>query len=122
MSRPNFTKHTATIANGASVSGAIRLDTEQLVAIVTPAAWTAAVLEFELSVDGGLTWLPVVDDAAAAVSVASATVAAGARAIVAATIINKLKGLPLIRLASGAAGARVNQGADRAFVIISTTP
>lgn len=118
-----FSQQKATIAAGAAgVSGAINIGAESVTGIVQSGggAWTAAVLEFETSFDGGATWFPVVDDAAAAVSIASATVATG-KAIVAATILNKLSGLAMIRLASGPAGARVNQVNAPQFLILTKT-
>ena len=43
---------TATIANGASLSDALTLNGGKVVVIEMPAAWTAAVLTFQSSMDG----------------------------------------------------------------------
>ncbi len=45
-----YTKQ-VTIANGASLSGAAFLENLELVAVVTPAAWTTAALTFQASFD-----------------------------------------------------------------------
>lgn len=114
-------KQVATIPAGAAgVSNGISLSPgERVIGLFTPTAWVAAVLEFEASLDG-VTWVPVIDDAAAAVSIASATIVAN-RCIVAATILNKLTGLPRIRLASGPAAGRVNQTGGAIFGVVTGT-
>jgi hypothetical protein len=106
----------ATIPNGTAVSNGFQLHDHNSIILTTPAAWTAAVLTFDVSLDG-VTWYPLYDDAAAEVSIASATIGAS-RAIAAATILNKVLGATWVRLRSGAAGAPVNQGAARAFGVI----
>ena len=47
----NRNQHTATIANGASLSDAVYLHGEVLVGIRTPAVWDAANLTFQVSMD-----------------------------------------------------------------------
>jgi hypothetical protein len=46
-----------TIANGQALSGPVALGEFVLTGIAMPAAWTAAGLSFQVSVDGGTTWL-----------------------------------------------------------------
>lgn len=125
MSRPTFSKQVATIPNGQAVSNSMRLGGESIVAISSiGAGWTAAVLAFEVSFDDGTTWLPVFDDTATEVAIASASIAAVGRAIVpnATGAIRSLGGLNHVRLASGPAGARVNQGANQTFTIWTRSP
>jgi len=114
--------HSAVIANGAAVSTAVVMGGGSLVAILVPSAWTAAALTFEASFDGGTTWRPVFDDGAAEVTISSAnmtTLTGGNRAVVAASVLNKLAGLTMFRLVSGVAGTNVNQGAARTFAVIT---
>lgn len=49
---------TATIANGAAVSGSVAIAGARGVAVQVPSAWTAADIGFDVSEDGS-TWLPV---------------------------------------------------------------
>lgn len=118
-----FSKHTVRIGNGASASAAIPLGVETIAAIGLPAAWDAAVLAFEISPDGGTTWLPVIDDGGTEVSVAAATIAGAlGRAIVPNTILSKLNSLAgVVRLQSGPVGGRVNQTANRDLIVWAKT-
>lgn len=111
---------TATIALGQSVSTPIPLSDMGLVALVLPAAWTAAALTFETSVDGGATWTQVFDDANAEVTIAGATMTARVTDCIVPTaaILAKLEGLHTVRLVSGVAGAQVAQVAERVFTVI----
>lgn len=54
------TVQTATIANTANLSNAVYLGAKQLVALQTPAVWTAASLSFQASFDG-ITYTDVYD-------------------------------------------------------------
>jgi hypothetical protein len=96
-----------TIPNGTATSNGHNLGGMVIASISSPAAWTAADLQFEASFDGGTTWLPVYDDAGTRVVIASAAFAAG-RAYVNKAVLEQLAGLTWIRLVSS-----VNQGADR---------
>lgn len=117
-----FTRATATIASGQSLSGAVSIGGSVLAALHIPAAWTAAALSFQSSIDGGTTWADVFDDGGAEVAIPSASIpTAAARAIVNGTILEKLAGLTMIRCRSGLSGAAVNQGADRALTFIFKT-
>lgn len=101
----------ATIANGASLSGAVELEGMELVAIEMPAAWTAANLTFQGSHDG-VTFNNVHDDAGTEVSVT----AAAARFI---RLNPELwGGFHAIKVRSGTAGAAVNQGAERVINLV----
>ncbi len=101
---------TINIANGASISGTnIDLTAKSLVGISMPAAWTAAGLSFEVSVDAGGTWQPLVDSTN---TERTLTVAAAKFIAVDPTWF---MGAPLLRLRSGTSAANVNQGASRDF-------
>jgi hypothetical protein len=104
-----------TIANGAALSGPLDLAGHVLIAIAMPAAWTAAVLTFQSSIDGGTTWSDVVDDTGTEVSVA----AAASRTIVNGGQLEKLAPLGRIRIRSGTTGVPVNQAADRSLAVIT---
>jgi len=93
----------ALIANGTSLSGVIDLGEAQVVAIVTPAAWTAAGLAFQGSVDG-TNFFSVVSSAGA-----EATITTAVNQCILVT-----QALPrYIKVRSGTQGTPVNQGADR---------
>jgi hypothetical protein len=106
------TTATATIANGASLSGAIDLGTSRLLAIQMPAAWTAAALTFEASYDG-VTYAPVYDSAGTEISwtVGAARIALNAAAA-------EWLGVRYLKVRSGTSAAPVNQAADRTLKII----
>lgn len=102
---------TATIANGASLSGAINVFGRDIVAIVMPAGWTAAALTFQASVDGvnyfnvhssGGTEQSYTVDASRYIPVQAGTFA----------------GAQMVRLRSGTAGTPVNQGAQRDIGVV----
>lgn len=102
----------ATIANGASLSNGVLLASGVLVAIQMPAAWTAAVLTFQGSVDG-TNWCDLYDDGG---NEYSATVAASHHVNLDASIFMSA---PYVKVRSGTGGAAVNQGADRLLTLIA---
>ncbi len=106
----------ATIANGTALSGAINLGAQTLVAIIIPAAWTAAAISFQASEDGGTTWYDVFDSTGTEVSIASANVVAGRRVTVDPTAY---VGLDINKVRSGVTATPVNQGAARALTLVS---
>lgn len=60
MAGDNFREPiSVTIANGASISGAANVVNTSVVALVTPAAWTAAGIGFHASYDNGTTYVQV---------------------------------------------------------------
>lgn len=111
--------HVPVIPNGAAVSQGLAMAGFTIACLATPAAWTAAVVTFDASFDGGVTWIAVFDDAGVEVSIASASIVA-AHVLVPATLLTKLAGLPMIRLRSGTVGIPVNQGAARTFGLVLT--
>lgn len=111
----NRSSVTATIANGASLSAAIDLGANYFaVSLTMPAAWTAASLSFQTSVDN-VTFNEMSDVLGALVSL---TVSASTDlALDGTTFI----GRRYIKVRSGTAASPVNQGASRA-IILTTVP
>lgn len=96
-----------TIHNGDSVSGAIELRKDQgITGLSMPAAWTAASIQLEASLDGG-TWLPMYDADGNAIVITTA-------ASIWVTLLEAATaGARYVRLRSGTSAVPVNQGADR---------
>jgi hypothetical protein len=109
MNNPNRVELTATIAAAQSLSDAIALDRNWLVALALPAAWTTAVLTFQGSNDTGspTTWLDLYNETGEIVL----SSAAASRGLVLPPAL--LHGWRWIRLRSGTAAAPVTQAADR---------
>ena len=100
-----------TIANGASLSGAVDLRGYVPYGIEMPSAWTAAGLSFEVSSDG-VNYLDLYDDTA------EYTLAADASRAIGFPGANIFVGFKYIKVRSGTSGTPVNQGADRAIKIL----
>lgn len=100
----------ATIANGASLSGAI-LIAGQLAVIQTPAAWTAADMTFQGSVDNGSTFSDIYDGATERI-IASAQIPTASSKSLAQTL-SQWVGYTHIKIRSGTGAIPVNQGAQR---------
>jgi hypothetical protein len=96
----------ALIANGQSLSGALNLGGLRLFGIAMPAAWTAANLTFQMSPDGGTTWVNVYDANGSEL----AATAAASRYI--AIDPANFASLSMIKVRSGTSGTPVNQGQD----------
>lgn len=108
-----------TIASGTSVSSSVDLGDMVLVGVVTPAAWTAAAITFEASLDG-TNWRPMRNQTAE-VSIATAQISTTeARYISVDT--NIFRGVRFIRLRSGVSGTLVNQGAARELILVAVRP
>lgn len=105
--------YTATIAAGQSLSGAVQIGAEVLCAIKMPAAWTAADLSFQFSVDGGTTWDDAYDLTGNELKV-TAPVAGRLRAVDPWDFMAGVR----IKVRSGLTGAPVAQGAERAITLI----
>lgn len=115
-------KTTATIANGASLSGAIDMNRIRssaegmgghgihLAAIQMPSAWTAANITFQGSVDGS-TYYDLYDQYGTEILVT----AAASRVIL--LDLSMFAGINFVKLRSGTTGTAVNQAADRAIVL-----
>lgn len=105
---------TATIANGASLSGAICLGAGVLCAIVMPAGWDAADMTFQVSDDQGATWHELLDASGTAITLSAP--AAGSRYEMDAA---DFKSAMFLKLRSGTTGAPVNQTAARSLTVVS---
>ena len=101
---------TATIANGASLSGAIKFGNRRLARIDMPAAWTAADLTFQGSVDG-TTFSDLYDADGNEYTIQ----ADASRCIIVA--LNDFIGLPYIKIRSGTSAAAVNQSGTRTITL-----
>jgi hypothetical protein len=102
------------IASGTSLSAAVPLGSKVLIGIGMPAVgWDAAALTFQGSLDGGITWLELMNDASAAIS---AAVAAG-QFIMLSTLFS-WRAINHIKVRSGTSGAPVNQTADRTLTLV----
>lgn len=109
---------TTTIANGTSLSGAVDMGNGRLFAIVIPSAWTTGNLTFQASSDcisaASPTYSNMFDSTGTEVTF---TVAASQYIINAVPV--EWIGVRCIKVRSGTSGTPVNQGADRALVIIT---
>lgn len=103
---------TATIPAAASLSGALQVGAGVPVTILTPAAWTAAVLTFQISIDGS-TWYDLVDATDTEVQM---TVPTGKAKQMDAPAFS---GVSYLRLRSGTSATPVAQAAERQFLIIA---
>lgn len=104
----------ATILNGASLSGAVDLDEKRAHRIVMPAAWTAAGITFQVSYDGAAFNDLYTADGEYTLS---STVVGASRSIVLDQSI--FYGVRHLKVRSGTSAAPVNQGADRALVLVT---
>lgn len=102
---------TVTIASGQSLSPQVDTGGRRLAAIKVPAAWTAAALTFQASVDAGVTWGDLYDDSGNEVSLA---ITAG-RMIALDALAMVLSPFRYLKLRSGTSASPVAQGADRAI-------
>lgn len=103
----------AQIDNGAALSAAIALNGNHVDGIVLPAAWTAAALTFQVSLDGS-TFYDLYDTAGSEISF---TVTAGKALYLPASTFH-LRSWDWIKLRSGTTGTPVNQGGNRAFTLM----
>ena len=102
----------ATIANGQSLSGALSLGGLRLFGIVMPAAWTAANLTFQMSPDGGTTWVNMYDT-----NGTELTATAAVSRFIAFDPTN-FASIQSIKVRSGTSGTPVNQGQDSTLQLI----
>lgn len=100
----------ATIAGGASLSGEVDLGAKTLVGIAMPAAWDAADLTFQVSVDG-TTWLDVQSTSAEL----DYKAAAGQYISVDPSL---WRGANMLKVRSGTKAAAVNQTAQRVITLV----
>lgn len=105
---------TATIANGASVSGAVNLAGRVFCGLYMPAAWTAAGLSFQGSYDGA-TYYDVRTETAEVTGAAAASQYIGFDP-------TWFLGVNFLIVRSGTSGTPVNQGAERALILMLGQP
>lgn len=111
-------KVAVTIANNTASSSAVETNGRRLVAVQTPAAWTAADITFDVYDAENAQWLKIVDAAGAAVKITG--VATGAAEINLPPEIGDRLTYNRMRLTSTntASEADVNQGAARTLYVI----
>lgn len=108
----SWPRATATIANAASLSAAVYISRANLVGIIMPAAWTAAALTFQASIDGD-TYFDLYDQAGNEVNIPTA----------ASRFVGGLDALNFgcfnyLKVRSGTTGVPVNQGASRDLTLV----
>ena len=111
MSKPMLAEHDVIIANGESLSATLDLDGGVLEGFVMPAAWTAATVSFEGSMDD-VTYYEC-GDGTAEVSLVADT---GWLISIGAGTINGLG--RYVRVRSGTSAIPVNQGAARTITLL----
>ena len=114
---PSLSVITATIANGDSVSGSIALGDDPVVAIRMPAAWTAAVVTFQVS-DDGTTFGDLYNLAGDETTVQIPAGGALAGKVVALSPW-EFAGARYIKIRSGTGASPVSQGAARTLTLIT---
>ena len=108
------------IPNGASLSAPVALDGGHLLGYISPAAWTAAALTLEATLDSveqlaaaNVTWRSVFDETGTELVF---TVTANRHQCILAPL--DFGAFRTIRLRSGVVALPVNQGADRDFILV----
>lgn len=107
---------TVTIANGASLSGAIDFGSSSLAGILMPATWTAAGLSFAVSTSLAGTYVPLWNASGSEYIVPSASAVASQFIILP---LADFLGIQYLKVRSGTAGSAVNQGGERDLILIS---
>lgn len=102
---------TATITSGTSLSAAVPIGAKTLHGIAMPAGWDAAALTFQVSVDGGTTFVEMQSSSA----VVSYTAAAAQYIAIDPTL---WRGVNMFKVRSGTSGVSVNQTADRVLTFV----
>lgn len=112
MGAIGITPVSVTITSGTSLSAAVLLGDSILTGIAMPAGWDAAALTFQVSADGGTTWLEMQGISA----VISYTAAAGQYIAIDPTL---WRGINMIKVRSGTLAAAVPQTADRILTLVT---
>jgi len=100
------------IASGTSLSPAVAVSNGRLIALQMPAAWTAAVLTFQGSMDN-VTFTDLYD--ATGVEISVTAVAAHGVAL----DVTVFAGWQFLKIRSGTGASAVNQAADRTLLLCS---
>jgi hypothetical protein len=107
----------AIILNGASLSGEVDLRKQRLIGVQFPAAWTAADLSFQVAdVSGGTFGETFIDPGT---GVGAALLLDAAASQVSFFNTTRLIGNCFVKVRSGPSGAPVNQGGDRALILLT---
>lgn len=115
--------YTATIADSASLSGAVRIQYPDngsnsyttLCGIIVPSGWTTAVISFAAGLTAAGTFYPVYNAAGAEVVTGSIT---GGTAVWVALDPADFAGIPFIKIRSGTAGAAVAQSGGDGLTLV----
>lgn len=108
------------LASGAAavspaVSGGVAMGADTLVGIWMPATWVAAALTFQVSPDGGTTWVELFNDGGTAVSIT----AAASQYISLVTNSNYTwRGINMLKVRSGTSGSPVAQTGGATVTLI----
>lgn len=102
----------ATIAESASLSGAVNLQGQRLAAIIMPSAWTTANLTFQAAENNGGTFNDMYDSSGTEI-----TVTAGASRFIRLSVSDWL-GVRSLKVRSGTTGSAVNQAAAREIILV----
>jgi hypothetical protein len=105
-----FDTAVATIAAGASLSGAVPLGVGRVRGILMPGVWTAAAISFQVSIDG-TTFVELIDDRPTIAYVYTAGYAVAASQFLAIDPV-LFDGTLLVKVRSGVAATPVNQVAQ----------
>lgn len=108
----------ATIASGASLSGAVLCD-GRLAGIITDTAWTAAAITFSVSADG-TTYYDLWsggEGTAAEATIASGNISTSAAKFISLTFANWV-GIKYVKIRSGTSASPVNQGSARSLSLV----
>jgi hypothetical protein len=103
----------ATIANGAALSGQVNIGNRLLVGLWMPATWTAASITFQVSPDGGTTWLELYSSA----GVETTFTVAASQFI--AVDPETLRGINAVKVRSGTSGSPVNQNQQSIVTLVT---
>jgi hypothetical protein len=101
-----LTLNPAAIGAGQSLSGQVSLGAFTLVGISMPATWTAALLTFQVSPDGGTTWQELYDDSGNEIEI---TAGAGTFIMLSNRPNYDWRGINMVKVRSGTLGSPVNQ-------------
>lgn len=103
---------TVTIAGGASLSDAFRLEAATIVGVTTPSGWTTAAITWQVSVDGS-TYVDLLDSTGTEISAAAV---AASKAV--ATNPDHFLAWRYVKVRSGTAAAAVAQAGGDAVTIV----
>jgi hypothetical protein len=104
----------ALIAAGQSLSNGLNLGSKVVCLIQMPAAWTAADITFQCSVDNGATWADLLDSSGSEIAITAPS--AGQ---LLSMDPSQFAGVVFLKVRSGHSAAAVNQVAAASVIIVS---